>query len=48
VVRGLLFFGTLKRVRVCIKARTNDNLIKLFFGAIEDLGFDLSLWNWKE
>jgi hypothetical protein len=47
MVRGSLFFGTLKRVRVCIKARTNDSLLKLFFGAIEDLGFDPSLWNWK-
>jgi len=22
-------------------------LFRLFFGAIEDLGFDPSLWNWK-
>ncbi len=47
MARGLLFFGTLKRVRVCIKAGTNDSLFRLFFGAIEDLGFDPSLWNWK-
>jgi hypothetical protein len=47
MARGLLFFGTLKRVRVCIKVGTNDSLFRLFFGAIEDLGFDSSLWNWK-
>jgi len=37
----------LKKVRVCIKARTNGSLFGLFFGAIEDLGFDHGLWNWK-
>jgi hypothetical protein len=47
VFRGLLFFGTLKSVRVCIKAETNGSLVRLFFGAIEDLAFDPSLWNWK-
>jgi hypothetical protein len=26
---------------------TNANLFRLFFGAIEGLGFDLGLWNWK-
>ncbi len=47
MARGLLFFGTLKRVKICIKARTNGNLFRLFFGVIKDLGFDLGLWNWK-
>jgi hypothetical protein len=28
MARGLLFFGTLKRVKVCIKPRTNDNLFR--------------------
>jgi hypothetical protein len=45
MARGLLFFGTLERVRVCIKAETNDNLFKLVFGVTKDLGFDLDLWN---
>ncbi len=26
---------------------TNGSLFRLFFGAIEGLGFDPSLWNWK-
>ncbi len=30
MARGLLFFGTLKRVKVCIKTRTNDNLFRVF------------------
>jgi hypothetical protein len=47
MARGLLFFGTLKRFTTYIKAGTNDSLFKLFVGAIEDLGFDLGLWNWK-
>jgi hypothetical protein len=47
MARGLLFYGTLKRVKVCIKAGTNGNLFRLFFGAIEDFGFDYELWNWK-
>ncbi len=46
MARGLLFFGTLKRV-ICIKAITNDSFFKLFFGVRENLGFDLGLWNWK-
>jgi hypothetical protein len=45
MARGLLFFGTLERVRVCIKAKTNEKLFRLVFGAIKDLGFDLGLWN---
>ncbi len=48
MARDLLFSGTLKTVRVCIKAGTNGSLVKLFSGAIEDVGFDPSLWNWKE
>jgi len=45
MARGLLFYGTLKRVKLCIQARTNGNLFRLFFGAIEDFGFDSGLWN---
>jgi hypothetical protein len=45
MVRGLLFFGTLETIRVCIKAKTNNNLFKLVFGVTKDLGFDLRLWN---
>ncbi len=30
MARGLLFFGILKMVKVCIKARTNDNLFIYF------------------
>jgi hypothetical protein len=47
MVRGLLFSGTLKRVKVCMNVGTNANLFRLFFGAIEGLGFDPGLWNWK-
>jgi hypothetical protein len=34
-------------VKICIKARTNGILFRLFFGTIEGLGFDRGLWNWK-
>jgi len=47
MVRGLLFSSTLKKVKVCIKVGTNGGLFRLFFGAIEGLGFDPGLWNWK-
>ncbi len=47
MVKGLLNFCTLKKVRVCIKTKTNGNLFGLFFGVIEDLGFDHGLWNWN-
>ncbi len=47
MARGLLFFGTLKKVRICIKAKTNGNLFILFFSVSEDIGFDLGLWNCK-
>jgi hypothetical protein len=47
MVKGLLFPCTSKKVRICIKARTNGSLFGLFYGVIEDLGFDHGLWNWK-
>jgi hypothetical protein len=45
MIRGLLFFGTLETIRVCIKAKTNNNFFKLVFGVTKDLGFDPRLWN---
>jgi hypothetical protein len=47
MARGLLFSGILKIVKVCIKVGTNGSLFRLIFNAIEGLGFDLGLWNWK-
>jgi hypothetical protein len=43
----LLFSGTLRRVKVCMNVGTNGSLFRLFFSAIEGLGFDFGLWNWK-
>jgi hypothetical protein len=45
MVRGLLFYGTLKKVRIHIRIGTNGNLFRLFVGAIEDFSFDFGLWN---
>jgi hypothetical protein len=47
MVKGLLFSCISKKVRICIKAKTNGSLFGLFYGVIEDLGFDHGLWNWK-
>jgi hypothetical protein len=35
MARGLLFFGILKRVKVCIKVGTNDSLFRIFLVSLK-------------